>query len=133
LFTDEKEGMSIAIPLVAGELDPEWPREPLTAEKTDELLQWMFAGAARAYRYFEADRHKLAHQAGTAISPEENDYGEPFVRSERKIGRNETCPCRSGKKFSCNRPPGLLGKQACSRHSATESALGVSRAMCSEI
>lgn len=23
----------------------------------------------------------------------------PIVRTERKIGRNEPCPCRSGKKF----------------------------------
>lgn len=24
---------------------------------------------------------------------------EPFVRTERKIGRNDPCPCRSGLKF----------------------------------
>jgi uncharacterized protein len=107
LFTDEKEGMSIAIPLVAGEVDPEWPREPLTSEKSDELLQWMFAGAARAYRYFEADRHRLANQAGAAMSPEEADYGEPFVRPQRKVGRNEPCPCGSGAKFKkCCGAPG---------------------------
>lgn len=23
----------------------------------------------------------------------------PFVRSDRKVGRNETCPCKSGKKY----------------------------------
>jgi preprotein translocase subunit SecA len=23
----------------------------------------------------------------------------PFVRSDRKVGRNEPCPCGSGKKF----------------------------------
>ncbi len=85
LFTDEKEGMSIAIPLVAGEIDPAWPKEPLTAERTDELLQWMFAGAARAYRYFESDRRKLALQAGAAMSAEEDDFSESYVRPERKI------------------------------------------------
>jgi uncharacterized protein len=106
LFTDEKEGMSIAIPLVAGEVDPAWPKEPLTAEKTDELLQWMFAGAARAYRYFESDRRKLALQAGSAISAEEDDDSETYVRPERKTGRNEPCPCGSGKKFKkcCGAP-----------------------------
>jgi uncharacterized protein len=107
LFTDEKEGMSIAIPLVAGEVDPQWPKEPLTAEKTNELLQWMFAGAARAYRYFEADRHRLANQASAAMCPEEADYGEPFVRPQRKVGRNEPCPCGSGAKFKkCCSAPG---------------------------
>ena len=24
---------------------------------------------------------------------------EPFVRGDRKVGRNEPCPCGSGKKF----------------------------------
>ena len=25
--------------------------------------------------------------------------GDPFVRSDKKIGRNEPCPCESGKKY----------------------------------
>ena len=29
----------------------------------------------------------------------EPDQEQPFVRTERKIGRNEPCPCGSGKKF----------------------------------
>ena len=24
---------------------------------------------------------------------------DPFVRSDRKVGRNEKCPCKSGKKY----------------------------------
>lgn len=106
LFKDEKEGMSISIPLVAGEIDDAWPKEPLTAEKSDELLQWMFAGAARAYRYFEADRRELGEQARFDLSAEDEDYPETYVRPERKIGRNEPCPCGSGKKFKkcCGSP-----------------------------
>ena len=30
---------------------------------------------------------------------EESEHNETFVRSERKVGRNEACPCGSGKKF----------------------------------
>jgi uncharacterized protein len=87
IFSDDKEGLLITIPLVAGEIEPTWPKEPLTPEKRDELLQWMFAGAARAYTYFKEDRRELAETA------------ETYVRSEPKIGRNEPCPCGSGRKY----------------------------------
>lgn len=40
---------------------------------------------------------------GTADSDGLNRYGEllaePFVREQRKVGRNDPCPCGSGKKF----------------------------------
>lgn len=98
LFQDEKEGHVITIPLVAGEIDPSWPKEPLTAERSDELLQMMFAGAARAYRYFEDDRRKFAEQP-RSYSNMAADNSEPYVRSDPKVGRNEPCPCGSGKKF----------------------------------
>jgi uncharacterized protein len=105
LFQDEKEGLAITIPLVAGEIDPQWPKEPLSSEKSDELLQWMFAGAARAFQYFESDRRAFAErkQLESVQEPPE----EPYVRPEPKIGRNEPCPCGSGKKFKhcCGAPP----------------------------
>jgi len=31
--------------------------------------------------------------------PEDSDKSQPFVRSGQKVGRNEPCPCGSGKKF----------------------------------
>ena len=34
-----------------------------------------------------------------AEQPEQIERQKPFVRSERKIGRNEPCPCGSGKKY----------------------------------
>jgi uncharacterized protein len=91
LFTDDQEGYAVTIPLVAGEIDSKWPKEPLTAEKNDELLQWMFAGAARAYRYFEPDRRKAAESA--------REGAAGYVRPAPKVGRNDPCPCGSGKKF----------------------------------
>jgi len=51
------------------------------------------------------------HQQATAVAggggggmaapsaPEEEDDRRPFVRDGRKVGRNEPCPCGSGKKF----------------------------------
>jgi len=42
-------------------------------------------------------QHKSA-QGGEEASTE-NDSSDPFVREDRKVGRNEPCPCGSGKKF----------------------------------
>lgn len=104
LFSDEKEGHPVSIAVVAGEVDPHWPEEPLTQEKSDEMLQWMVAGAARAYRYFEADRQESATAAHLDASFDA--VPETYVRPEPKVGRNEPCPCGSGKKFKkcCGAP-----------------------------
>jgi uncharacterized protein len=93
LFQDEQEGLSLMIPVVAGEVDPLWPPEPLSVERSDEILKDMIAGAARAYRYFQADRER-----GTGRLSASSFQG-PVVRAAPKVGRNETCPCGSGKKF----------------------------------
>jgi uncharacterized protein len=100
LFSDEKEPLPVTIAVVAGEVDPHWPKEPLTKERCDELLEWMAAGAARAYRYFEADRQALARSARSA-GPLGGALRSPatFARAQRKVGRNEPCPCGSGKKL----------------------------------
>jgi uncharacterized protein len=98
LFHEQNEGQVISIPMVAGEIDPAWPKEPLTAEKRDEVLRWMIAGAARAYRYFAPDRRAMAEQAQfSSVGPEGDP--DPYVRTEPKVGRNDPCPCGSGKKF----------------------------------
>jgi preprotein translocase subunit SecA len=93
----------MSIPLVAGEMDPEWPKEPLTKEQSDELLQWMIAGAGRAYRHFADARRVFADRTVDEESDEDfgddDYYPETYVRSEPKIGRNEPCPCGSGKKY----------------------------------
>ncbi len=41
-----------------------------------------------------------AHVHGPGCSHDHDHYyEEPFVRGEPKIGRNDPCPCNSGKKF----------------------------------
>jgi uncharacterized protein len=104
LFQEENEGQVISIAMVAGEIDPEWPKEPLTAEKRDELLKWMIAGAARAYRYFETDRRESAQHERPSV-----EFGatpQSYTRPGPKVGRNDLCPCGSGKKFKrcCGSP-----------------------------
>ena len=68
--------------LGTGETDPDWPKGPLTEENSNELLQSMLAGAARANRYFEKDLHKLTKSAGLDVSIEA-EHLETYVRSRR--------------------------------------------------
>jgi uncharacterized protein len=99
LFHGDDEGQLIVIPIVAGEVDPQWPHEPVTAEKSIELIGWMAAGLARSYRHFAPQRREHVRSAGRpAESPR---------RAAPKVGRNEPCPCGSGKKFKrcCGNPP----------------------------
>jgi len=52
--------------------------------------------AAARMRFSHAETSAL--RSGASEEPEP-DKPETFVRSERKVGRNEKCPCGSGKKF----------------------------------
>jgi uncharacterized protein len=96
MLTDGNEGQLITIPLVAGEIDPAWPAAPLTEEQAKDLKITMAAGAARAYRRFRTER-----RAAARVQREE----KTLRRVEPKVGRNEPCPCGSGKKY----------KQCCGR------------------
>jgi uncharacterized protein len=101
LFTDEREGSLLTIPIVAGEVDAAWPTEPLSEGKAEELLAGMAAGFARAYRHFAAQR-----RAGARAARRHTMYG----RSTSKVGRNDPCPCGSGRKFKhCCRSAGSPG------------------------
>jgi uncharacterized protein len=88
MLTDDREGQLLTISLVAGEIDPDWPHDTLAEEKREELLAWMAAGFARAYRRFERERRQRARLQGS-----------PSVHSAVRIGRNESCPCGSGRKY----------------------------------
>ncbi|MBY7808889.1 preprotein translocase subunit SecA [Vibrio fluvialis] len=54
--------------------------------------------AQRRAQAEEAVRHAQAQHANADGSPEQDDH-QPMVREERKVGRNEPCPCGSGKKY----------------------------------
>jgi uncharacterized protein len=90
MLTDENEGQLVTIALVAGEVDPEWPADPLPAEKAERLEALMGAGAGRAYRRFAAERRADARQVREA---------KTVRREVPKPGRNEPCPCGSGRKY----------------------------------
>ena len=98
LFTDDNEGQVVTIPLVAGEVDPDWPKEPLSSEQNDELLQSMIVGAARAYKILADLRREFAEEFSDEVD-DDDFYPQTYVRSEPKVGRNEPCSCGSGKKY----------------------------------
>jgi uncharacterized protein len=96
LFMDENEGQLLAIPLVAGEIDPGFPTEDVSAEKAEQLVSWMAAGAGRAWQHFSRQRRDTARASRETRTVQ---------RMDPKVGRNEPCPCGSGKKY----------KQCCGR------------------
>jgi uncharacterized protein len=66
--------------------DPELRPGLITPEKRDELILHMAAGIVKAHRYFRAHRQQPA-------APGEATQHRP------KVGRNDRCPCGSGKKY----------------------------------
>lgn len=86
----------------------------LTWQQAHDLLVVLFDGNAEHAELLEIVRRhpKPASPLGEKFRPaarddsadsgwssEEDDSVEPFVRTERKIGRNDPCPCGSGKKY----------------------------------
>jgi uncharacterized protein len=98
ILQDERENLVRYIPIVAGEVDPTWPKEPLTQEQSKAMLADILEGAGRAYRYFKQDRVAQAQAAALR--------SQPYERADPKIGRNDPCPCGSGKKYKrcCGAP-----------------------------
>jgi uncharacterized protein len=88
LFTDEKYG-GCMVPVMMlyheHDEDPELRPGLISPEQREEVFVQMAAGIVRAYRYFRAD-------------PQPAPEAETHVRPD-KIGRNEPCPCGSGKKY----------------------------------
>jgi len=87
--------------LLAQEIDPsvEYPPKPLAPNDRLDILLLMTEGLIEAHRYFEPHRRAFSRD-----SPK----SEPVRRSASRVGRNNPCPCGSGKKFKlcCGAPEG---------------------------
>jgi uncharacterized protein len=92
LVNDDKHGGCL-IPMMMlcheHDEDPEMRPNPIAPEKREQVIAGMAAGLLGAYRYF---REQGKSREGTAAEPESR-------RSTAKIGRNDPCPCGSGKKY----------------------------------
>jgi uncharacterized protein len=95
LLDDEQHGgWLVPILALAHEHDPDPEmrpyKEPISAEAREKLIVGAAAGVTGIYRYFEAQRLVEKELYGDATT---------FRRAMPKIGRNDPCPCGSGKKF----------------------------------
>ena len=95
LLEDEDHGGSlVAIFALANEHNPDPElrsyRDPISAELREQLIVGAAAGATQIYRYFKAQR--FLHNDALGDMP-------TFRRTMPKVGRNDPCPCGSGKKF----------------------------------
>jgi uncharacterized protein len=92
LVNDEENGGCL-IPMMMlyheHDEDPKMRPEPITTEKRENIITHMAAGLVGAYRYFRAQGKTYV---GNTSAPESR-------RTTSKIGRNDSCPCGSGKKY----------------------------------
>ena len=92
LVTDEEHGGCL-IPVMMlrheHDEDPDLRPGEITPEKREKVIVEMAAGLVRAYRYFQERRQE---HVGTTFKSEPR-------RTASKVGRNELCPCGSGKKY----------------------------------
>jgi uncharacterized protein len=91
LINDEKYGGSLTPMMMLyheHDEDPEMRPDPITPDKREQVIAFVAAGLMNAYDYFRKER--------------EGDLGvdapEPR-RNASKVGRNDPCPCGSGKKY----------------------------------
>ncbi len=96
LLDDENHGGSLVpILILAHEHDPDPEirpyKEPISAERRENLIVGVAAGVMRIYKYFQAQRLAKTVPMAPDISP--------YRRIAPKMGRNDPCPCGSGKKF----------------------------------
>lgn len=90
LVNDEEHGGCV-IPMMMlcheHDEDPGMRPKPISPKKREEVIVHMAAGLLGAYRYFRAHRQVSAstHTSKPQRTP--------------KVGRNEPCPCGSGKKY----------------------------------
>ncbi len=101
LLDDEKHGgWLVPIFALAQEHNPDPEMRPykgaISAEQREKLIVGAAAAVTGIYRYFEATRF---------VERQPFDNVTTFRRTAPKIGRNDPCPCGSGKKF----------KQCCGR------------------
>lgn len=69
--------------------DPEMRPDPIEPERREEIIAHMAAGLLQIYRFYLSQRE----------SPMPQRTPEPVRREGRKVGRNDPCPCGSGKKY----------------------------------
>ncbi|MCW8345228.1 MULTISPECIES: preprotein translocase subunit SecA [Vibrio] len=68
-------------------------------EEVERMEAQRQAQAEEAARRAKPQHASAENQLADHSDEEQNDAHQPVVREERKVGRNEPCPCGSGKKY----------------------------------
>ena len=91
LANDEKHGGCL-IPMMMlyheHDEDPEMRTDPISPNKREQVIALMAAGLMNAYGYFRKQR-----EADLGV------HAPEIRRNAAKVGRNDPCPCGSGKKY----------------------------------
>lgn len=91
---EEQGGLFVTLFALCNEHNPDPElrpyKEPVSEELREKLLISLAAGVMHTYRYFEPDRRMTAELA---------EHEGTYRREKAKIGRNDPCPCGSGKKY----------------------------------
>jgi preprotein translocase subunit SecA len=75
-------------------------RQEEEVREMEEQRRAQAEAQAQASSYQHAAAQNIAAEgAGKGADEEPVEAAQPFVREERKVGRNEPCPCGSGKKY----------------------------------
>jgi uncharacterized protein len=87
-------GLLLPMMLFAHEHDPDPTLRPgaIPVEKREEFMEMMVASLTKIYRFFEPQRLELAHAM-------RDNARMPLRRTGPKVGRNDACPCGSGRKY----------------------------------
>jgi uncharacterized protein len=72
---------------------------PFTKEQRDKLIAGVTAGAKQLYDYFQKRRSAPRKAPGRGAPWADPDMPGDLATSEVRVGRNDPCPCGSGKKF----------------------------------
>jgi uncharacterized protein len=72
-------------------------KEPIDPQRRETLITGLAGGVMAIYRYFEPHRRMTARLARESTT---------HRRLAPKVGRNDPCPCGSGKKYKqcCGKP-----------------------------
>ncbi|SAL27852.1 yecA family protein [Caballeronia arvi] len=92
LFNDENHAGSLAPILMLyheNDPDPELRIDSSALKNRDDVIKVMIAGLNHIYRYFDERRQENARRDAQAAMP----------LTSNKVGRNEPCPCGSGRKY----------------------------------
>lgn len=91
-FFDDPTSAEVLRPIYLLGADKVSPEEEVlteTPQQREELSKQIPASVARLYRFWQPYRRAVAKRT----------IGASFQREHTKVGRNEPCPCGSGKKF----------------------------------